>query len=170
MSHLTLLKLAKGIGAWLLRHWKEITVLIILLVVWLHGHSEGREEGKAELQELRVQLAAERLESVEAARKQEQEWSAAFDLSLGLHQENMNETLSQRDRIIAGLRSGRLSFRASCSAVPAVAADSPAAETGAESGQPGLVGEAITARLAQCDEVTHERNLAVSLLEAERLP
>lgn len=166
---MTLLAVLKGLWSFLLRYWKEIGMLILILL--LCAQVEKCTAAKYELKIASLQAAAdkERAESLQRAMEQERGWVVAFDLSLGLHQENMNETLSQRDRIIAGLRSGRLSFRAGCPTVPEVAADPAPAEAGAEGGQPGLVGEAITARLAQCDEVTHERNLAVELLKAERV-
>lgn len=155
----------------LIKYWKPLAVLILLMMVWLHGDHNGAERvdsrwqlvsAKAASKAARNALAAER-----KARKQEQEWVAAFDLSATLHQETLRDSNARRDRIIAGLRAGRLRL-STCPGLPEAAAhpgEPEAAETG---GQSGVVGEAITGRLAVCDEVTLERNQAVRLLEAER--
>lgn len=103
----------------------------------------------------------------EKARKTEQEWSALFDLAATMNQEAIADVRTQKDRIIADLRAGRLSFRAACT-VPQAPAHPGEPEGREEGGQSGLVAEAITERLAACDEVTHERNLAAELLLEER--
>lgn len=78
-----------------------------------------------------------------------------------------NNVLAHKDRIIADLRSGRLRFPA-VSVARQTAADTAAAPESSDSGQPGLVGEAITARFAACDEVTLERNMCAALMRKER--
>lgn len=153
------------------RYWKPAAVLTILILVWLHGHKSGADNMDAKWQAIfskqQLQAAQARVKASEAARKQEVDWSAAFDIINTIQQESLADAISRRDRIIAGLRAGRLSFRP-CSGVPEAPAHPGEPEAAPESGQSGVVGEAITARLAVCDEVTLERNQAVSLLEAER--
>lgn len=146
-------------------------MLLALLLIWLHGdhHGTAKERAKWELfvaQQAAAQAKAHQ-QAEAKARKQEADWAAAFDVINTIQQESLADAISRRDRIIAGLRAGRLSFRP-CSGVPEATAHPGEPEAAPDAGQSGLVGEAITARLAVCDEVTLERNQAVRLLEAER--
>lgn len=141
-------------------------MFVFVLVACLTTHKCTADHYKLKM-ERRDRIAAEAAVKAEAkARKREQQLVADFATAATQNLEDTNATLAHRDRIIASLRSGRLSFPA-CP-VPEAAADSAATESRAESGQPGLVGEAITERLAVCDEVVHERNMAVELLKLER--
>lgn len=141
-------------------YWRPLAVVTLLLLVWLHGDHHGT---KQERQRWELQSA----KSAQAARKKEQEL-ADFSGLLALNmQEFKDEKLAQRDRIIADLRSGRLSFSPGCG-VPEAAANPGAAAQAEDPGQPRLVAEAITDRFAACDEAINERNEAVELLRAER--
>jgi hypothetical protein len=153
-------------------YWKPLAVFLLLLITWLHGHHTG-DTGRDAVWSARwhkhvSEDAALALAAEKSAREQEHKWAAAYDLAVNIEQQETNRVRNQADRIIAGLRAGRLSIAPACPGLPQVAPDSPAVEAGEAGGQLGLVGEAITVKLAVCDEVTEERNLAVRLLEAER--
>ena len=157
----------------MIKYWKPLTVLLLLLAVWLHGDHNGAErvDSRWELASSRqaAKAAQNALQAERTAREQERMWVAAYDLAITLEQQETARVRTQKDRIIAGLRAGRLHLTTCPAGLPQVAADTGRADAGAEGGQSGLVGEEITARLATCDEVTNERNLAVSLMRADRL-
>lgn len=160
--------------ALLIKYWRPLAVVITLLLIWLHGNHTGAEKanGKWEYRYAILQKAAaeERTAHSERLRNRERQLVNDFATAANENLEQTNETLAKRDRIIADLRSGRLSWPGVCAAAEArpAATDTRQPPTGAEGGQSGLVAEEITARFALCDEVTHERNQAVSLLRAER--
>lgn len=153
------------------RYWKPAAVLILLMLLstccYQKGAEHERNKWQVKLSAMKEQLAYNQAQAEAKARKQEADWSAAFDVISTIQQESLADAISRRDRIIAGLRAGRLSFRP-CSGVPEAPAHPGEPEAAPDAGQSGMVGEAITARLAVCDEVTLERNQAVRLLEAER--
>jgi hypothetical protein len=157
----------------LIKYWKPLAVLILLIAVWMHGHNSGSEHMDAKWQAIfskqQLQAANARLAASEAARDQEQKWAAAFDAAASISHEEMKNVQAHRDRLLADLRSGRVRLQACPAAkVPAVAADSGKSPESSDSGQSAMAGELVN-RLAVCDEVTLERNQAVELLRAERL-
>lgn len=157
----------------LIKYWRPLAVLVLLLVVYLTGDHNGDARRDREWSARWHQHVAEDMEQVAkaeaAARDQEQKWVAAFDAAAAISHKELANVHSHRDRLLADLRSGRLRLQAcAASQVPGPAADSGESQAGAEGGQPGLVGEELVARLAICDEVTIERNQAVELLRAER--
>jgi hypothetical protein len=155
-------------------YWKPLAVFLLLLMTWLHGHHTG-DTGRDAVWSARwhkhvAEDATLAAAAATAAREQEHKWAAAYDLAVTIEHEETTRVRTQADRIIAGLRAGthRLSIAPACPGMPEAAADTPAATAGAEGGQPGLAGEELVQRLAVCDEVTLERNMAVSLMRADR--
>lgn len=144
-----------------------VLILILLLCSQVEKCTASKYEARiATMEKGYAQAAASQQRHIrEWENKKAQEFAILSERNL----EDRNNVIAHKDRIIAGLRAGRLRLKA-CSGLPQAATDTAPAEAGAEGGQLGLVGEAITVRLAVCDEVTHERNMAVRLLEAERQP
>lgn len=158
--------------AFLRAYWRPLAVLIVPLLFWLHGHSTGADNMDVKWQAIfskqQLQAANARVAATEAARKQEADWVAAFDAAATIQHEEMTNVAAHRDRLLADLRAGRLSFKPARCGVPEAPADSGQPQAAPDAGQPGLAGEELVSRLATCDEVTLERNQAVRLLEAER--
>lgn len=157
--------------AWRLAKWGGL--LLAVVAIWMHGHHYGVESTTQRYEYARAQdakAASDALREAEAAaRVHEQETLAAWSAAADIQHEELTHVQAHRDRLLADIRAGRLRLPSACPAhLPEAPADSATAQDGAESGQPGLAGEELVARLSTCDEVTVERNLAVELLKSER--
>lgn len=154
------------------RYWKPIAVLTLLLLVWLHGDHHGTSQERKKWELFTAQQAAmqaKQHQQAEAeARKQEADWNSAFNAINAIQQESLNDAISRRDRIIASLRAGRLSFRPADCGVPQASTDSGKPEDAGESRFSGQFGEWLVSRAAKCDEVTLKLNQAVQLMRTER--
>ena len=162
----------QAVAAFLRRYWRVFAVLLILFVTWFHGYGTGAESANQRWEYVTAKEAARNAEALAkaeaAARKQEQEWASIYEAHTAqLIEENRNVS-AQAARLSARLAGLRLSLQPARCDLPQTAADSGATVAGSEGGQPGLVGEEIVARLATCDEVTNERNMAVGLMQADR--
>ena len=160
----------KVIGQFLCRYWKPIAMLMLLLLAYFKGAADENSKLEYRYAVLQKAAAEERAAHSERLRKQEQD-DAAFANLLSLNMlEHHDATNKTRDRIIADLRAGSLRLPTLCpTAAPQAAADSSAAPEGQSGGQPAMVGEAITARFADCDDAINERNTAVELMRRDRL-
>lgn len=154
--------------AFLRAHWRTLAMLLLLLLAYLKGGHDTDAKWQARWLARDKADAVAAQKATNAARKQEADWAAAFDLSATMYQESYNDLQKRRDRIIADMRAGRLSFKPARCPVPQAPADPGQPQSPEDGGQSGLAGEELVSRLAQCDEVTLERNQAVRLLEAER--
>lgn len=159
--------------AFLRTYWRPLAVLILLMLLstccYQKGAEHERVKWQAKLSAMREQAAYNQAQAEAKARKQEADWAAAFDLSATIYQESYNDLQKRRDRIIADMRSGRVSLKPARCGVPQAPANSGQPQAAPESGQPGLAGEELVSRLATADEVVIERNQCVELLKAERL-
>ena len=161
----------RAVAAFLRRYWRGAAVLVILLVTWLHGHHTGDtardREWSARWHQHVAEDATLAAKAEAAARHQEQQWAALYDAHTAqLIEENRN-VAAHRDRLLSAARAGRLRLPTCPAGVPEAAAGSAPTESGAEGGQSAMVGELVN-RLAVCDEVTLERNMAVELLRKGR--
>jgi hypothetical protein len=150
-------------------HLKAAAMLILILLLCQQVSRCTASEYKAQIAAIEKGNALAEASQQRHMREWEHMKSSEFAILAAQNIRERNNVLAQKDRIIADLRSGRLLWpgvqaTATCQA----AADPAPASESSDSGQPGLVGEAITARFAACDEVVHERNMAVELLRAER--
>lgn len=150
------------------RYWKVAAMLLLLLVAYMKGAGDKDAAWEARWLSRDKAEAVAALKATNVAREQEQKWAAAFDAAAAISHEEMTNVQNHRDRLLADLRSGRVSFKPARCPVPEAAADSGQPAQGEEGRQPGLAGEELVSRLAACDEVTVERNLAVELLKSER--
>lgn len=165
MGYLTAIK---AVWAFVRRYWKEAAMLLLLLLAYLKGGHDTDAKWQARW------LARDRSDAVaaqkatDAARKQEADWVAAFDVAATISNEEIKNVQAHRDRLLADIRAGRLSFKPAGCPVPQAPADPGQPQAAPERGQPGLAGEELVHRFAVCDEVVIERNQCVGLLSAER--
>ena len=162
----------QAVAAFLRRYWRVFAVLLVMLALWLHGYGTGAESANQRWEYVTAKEAARNAEALAkaeaAASKQEQEWATIYEAHTAqLIEENRNVS-AQASRLSARLAGLRLSLQPARCDLPQTAADSGATVAGKDGGQPGLAGTELVARLAACDEVTNERNMAAELLRADR--
>jgi prophage endopeptidase len=111
--------------ALLIKYWRPLAVLTLLLLVWLHGHKSGADNMDAKWQLIfskqEIQAAAARQRATEAARKKEQENQAFADLIAQQGYDALREKEKENDalRNAVAARDKRLLVKVHCPAVPA---------------------------------------------------
>jgi hypothetical protein len=146
---------------------KAGAAIALVLAIWFHGRSNGKEAGEREVASLQAEYAQAKAESAarlaylsEQARVKEQQWSEDLAIIAAKLEDDKQRVADEtKQSVLADIRNGRLRVRLpSCSGVSAASQDSTG--PGVDHGQAGSgaeiaaaaigIGAEADARLAAC--------------------
>lgn len=137
-----------------------IACALVALLVWAVQQARVME-ARTQVLELRASLAAERAQSVAAARATERRWREAVDEIAGQFEREREDARTKHAAVVADLERGNLRMRAHWQGCQATADLSRAAESAARADELARLREQAAARIvrvgAECD--AHVRGL-----------
>lgn len=163
------LSIIKAAGLFLLKHWKEIGVLLIAWLIWSvsASHTADKYELKLAAQEKGYAQAVAGAQA--QARQKEHRAAAKFAAIDDKHQKEIQHVAETRERTIAGLRSGALRLRPqfTCS-VSEAAAGTSVGDGGEKAGLSREDAEFLVSESARADEIVVQLAACQADLKADR--